>query len=267
MSNINFIFLIPVLIVLITAFYIIVVGKYSVKNRLIKKLIIVFVISILLGTYYIDRYYKQQLKLDEDKLISLFLYNDFNDSLLQDSKWRSRKIDSLEIQNKELKEIFKNIIDNEKIIGRQDKLKQDINNKIESNKTEIGKIIKYNKILENDAANKLEGYLSSGFTSNFIFECPNDYKSDFLDLKLRFKNERIVDEIKFIYISFTEKNNEKEYTLLFEQKYMPQRGINGFKVKNFFKLKKKVNLEIGYILKSESGKTYPNFERVVCKNY
>ena len=215
----------------------------------------------------IDKYYEKQLEIEKEKLVNLLSTSQLSDSLLQNTVLRNQKLDSLEKQNKELLEILAKVKDKENILGQQDKLKSEINNKIKTNKFEIGVIEKYNEILDKNLIEKWKGRTSSGITSNFIFDCPTDFESDYLDLKLQFQDETLIPKIQYIYISFTEKNNEKEYTLLFDQVYQPQMGVNGFKVKNYFKLKKKVDLEIGYILKSESNKDYPRFERVVCRNY
>jgi len=209
----------------------------------------------------------KQLEIEKGKLVNLLSTTQLSDSLLQNKVLRQQKLDSLEKQNKELLEILAKVQNKENILGQQDKLKSEINNKIKTNKFEIGVIEKYNEILDKNSIEKWKGRTTSGVTSNFIFDCPTDFESDYLDLKLQFQDESLIPKIQYIYISFTEKNNEKQYTLLFDQIYQPQTGVNGFKVKNYFKLKKKIDLEIGYILKSESNKNYPRFERVVCRNY
>lgn len=267
MNNLTLIYIIPLLLTVSIAIYSIIKGKNSQKNSLTRNLILIIVLSIFVSTLVIDKYYEKQLEIEKGKLRYLLSTSQINDSLLQNSDLRRQKLDSLEKQNQELKEILENVKNKEKVLGQQDKLKSEINNKIKTNKSEIGVLIKYNEILDKKSIEKWKGYSASGTTSNFIFECPTDFKSDSLELKLRFKNENLISQIQFIYISFSEKNNEKEYTALFDQIYQPQQGVNGFKVKNYFKLKKKVNLEIGYILKTESKNDYPNFERVVCKNY
>lgn len=267
MNNINLIYIIPLLLTVVVAIYSIIKGKNSPKNSWTRNLILITALSIIVSTLMIDKYYEKQLEIEKEKLVNLLSTSQLSDSLLQNTVLRNQKLDSLEKQNKELLEILAKVKDKENILGQQDKLKSEINNKIKTNKFEIGVIEKYNEILDKNLIEKWKGRTSSGITSNFIFDCPTDFESDYLDLKLQFQDETLIPKIQYIYISFTEKNNEKEYTLLFDQVYQPQMGVNGFKVKNYFKLKKKVDLEIGYILKSESNKDYPRFERVVCRNY
>lgn len=267
MNNITLIYIIPLLLTVVVAIYSIIKGKNTTKNSLMRNLILIIVLSIFVSTLVIDKYYEKQLEIEKDKLTYILSTSQINDSLLQNSVLRQQKLDSLEKQNKELKEILKNVKSKENVLGQQDGLKSEINNKIKTNNSDIGIIIKYNELLDKKSIEKWKGYTASGINSNFTFECPRDYNSDSLELKLKFKDENLIPQIQFIYISFTEYKNEKEYISLFDQIYQPQQGVNGFKVKNYFKLKKKVNLEIGYILKTESKKEFPNFERVVCKNY
>lgn len=267
MNNINLIYIIPLLLTVVVAIYSIIKGKNSPKNSLTRNLILIIVFSIILSTLAIDKYYEKQLDLEKEKLVNLFSTTQLNESSLQSSVLRQQKLDSLKKQIQELQEILENVKNKEKVLGQQYILKSDINNKIKTNKIEIGVITKYNEILDKKAIEKWKGYTSTGTTSNFIFECPTDIEGDSLKLKLKFQDEKLISKIQFIFISFSERNNEKESTLLFNQIYQPQQGVNGFKVKNYFKLKKKVDLEIGYILKTEINKDYPIFERVVCKNY
>ncbi|MDY3343645.1 hypothetical protein PG326_00040 [Riemerella anatipestifer] len=267
MNNINLIYIVPLLLTVIVVIYSIIKGKNTPKNSLTRNLILVIVLSIIASTLIIDKYYENQLEIEKEKLNSLLTTSQLSDSLLQNSISRQQKLDSLEKQNQELLEILANIKNKEKILGQQDKIKSDINNKIKTNKIEIGVIEKYNQILDKNSIEKWKGRTSSGITSNFIFDCPTDFESDYLDLKLQFQDETLISKIQYIYISFTEKNSENRYTLIFDQIYQPQNGVNGFKVKNYFKMKKKVDLEIGYILKSETNKDYPRFERVICRNY
>lgn len=267
MNNINLIYIIPLVLTVFVAVFSIVKGKNTAKNSWTRYLILVIVLSIILSTLVIDKYYQKQLDVIKLKLNTLLYTPELNDSLLNDTQLRLRKLDSLEKENKELLEILASIKNKENILGQQEKLKSDINNKIKRNKIDIGVIEKYNEILDNNAIQKWKGHTTSGTTSNFIFECPSDFESEYLDLKLKFQDEKLIAKIKYIYISFTEKNSENEYTLLFDQIYQPQQGVNGFKVKNYFKSKKKINLEIGYILKTESQKDYPSFERIECRNY
>lgn len=267
MNNINLIYIIPLLLTVVVAIYSIIKGKNSPKNSWTRNLILIAVLSIIISTLLIDRYYEKQLEIEKGKLVKLLSTSQLSDSLLHNTVLRQKKLDSLEMQNKELLEILAEVKNKENILGLQDNLKSEINNKIKTNKFEIGVIEKYNEILNKNSIDKWKGRTSSGITSNFIFDCPTDFESDYLDLKLQFQDESLISKIQYIYISFTEKISEKEYTLIFDQIYQPQTGVNGFKVKNYFKLKKKIDLEIGYILKSESNKDYPRFERAVCRNY
>ena len=73
-----------------------------------------------------------------------------------------------------------------------DNIKNNINNKIKTNKIEIGKIEKYNNLLNNNILDNREGYMSLESTTILIFDCPLDYKSDTLDIKLKFKIKGVI---------------------------------------------------------------------------
>jgi len=267
MNNIDYIYIIPLTIFIAIFLYTFVRGKNTTRNTISKYLVLISVISILLSTIILSKYYENQFKNESKKLIELLKVNKINDSLQNNVDSSKKHLEMLKAQNKELDQILKNINEQEKILGEKSNVKNNINNKIKTNKIEIGKIEKYNDLLNSNILDNRKGYYPSESTDNFFFDCPVDYKSDSLDLKLKFKNEKIIPKIEYIYICFYENVKENNYTMLFDQVYQPQDGVNGFKVKNYFKTNKKVNLDIGYILKSESKKKYPNMERIYCKNY
>lgn len=266
--NINLIYIIPLFLTVILAIFTIIYGKRIAKNNLTKYLTVTVVSSIFIGTIVIDRYYEIQLKNEKKRLVNLLSSTQLNDTLLmQNSLLRQQKLDSLIKHNQELREMLANIENKEKILGEQNNLRSEINDKIKTNKIEIGVIEKYNQIINKDSIEKWKGRTSYGITSDFIFDCPTDFENDSLDLKLKFRDEALISKVQYIYISFVEKINDTHYNLLYDQVYQPQHGVNGFKVKNYLKLKKRVDLEIGYILKSESHKDFPKYDRIICGNY
>ena len=119
MNNINLIYIIPLLLTVIIAIYSIVKGKNSAKNSWTRNLILVIVLSSILSTLVIDRYYEKELEVIKLKLNSLLYTPELNDSLLNNSILRQQKLDSLEKENKELLEILGNIKNKENIVGQQ----------------------------------------------------------------------------------------------------------------------------------------------------
>lgn len=278
MNNINYIYIIPLIATITLAIYTVLSGKNTTKDANTKYVVFTTVISILLGVLFITYFYEEEFK-EQNKKLQELLSTSFDtklDSLNPDNEnleiTRERYthlIDSLERQNAELNKILEDIKKQEKVIGEKKDIKNEINKKIKSNKIEIGDIKVYNKILNRNIIEKRKGYTSHGETSNFAFECPEDYKSDSLDLKLKFLDEKLISKIDYIYISFKEKTGVNRYDLIFDEIYSPQKGVNGFRVKNYFKTNKEeeVELEVGYVLKSERNKDYPTMEIVECKNY
>lgn len=267
MDNINYIYIIPLVITIAVFFFTFIKGKNTTQYVNSKYLILFSVLSILISTIVISKYYEIQFNEETKKFNEILNAKEVNDSIKNDIDSRVKQLQLLKKQNKELDEILKKINEQEKIIGKKPNIKNSIANKIKTNKIEIGEIEKYNNLLNEKVLDNRSGYKASGNTSSFIFDCPTDYESETLDLKLKFTDEKIISEIEYIYISFYEKIKDNNYNMLFEQVYEPQVGVNGFKVKNYFKTNKKVNLDVGYVLKSESNKKYPNMERIICRNY
>ncbi|GEM59219.1 hypothetical protein B0A78_00475 [Flavobacterium columnare NBRC 100251 = ATCC 23463] len=280
MNNINYIYIIPLIATLLVSIYIFITAKNTTHNKKSKYLNIILVISILSSALLVNFYYDKEFE-KQSTMLREILNTNLNLNLKTDldsldvNKLESLKsnshtlIDSINLQNIELEKLKKEIENLEKIIGEKEELKNDINKKIKINNFEIGEIKSYNQKLDEKILYKRKGYMSSGQSSNFIFECPKDYESDILELKLKFIDESLVDKIEYITISFSEKTGERNYVSISNEVFKPQKDVNAFKVKNHFKNNKgkKIDLEVGYTLKSEANKEYPEFERIVCKNY
>ena len=268
MNNLNYIYIIPLLIVMLISTILFFRGKKSSDNKNSRLVLPISIILILLSTLVINHYYEKQFQLEKMKLEELLKTSRLNDRLLNSPELRDITIDSLKNNNAQLQDILDKIKKQEKVIGIQDKLTNEIKTKIKNNKNDIGEIEKYNEILDKEILLSKKGY-SPQETSNFIFNCPTDFENDYLELKLVFQDEKLISKIDYIYIAFTEKTGENRYVSIYEQIYSPQNGVNGFKVKNYFKIYKgkKIDLDVGYFLKSQQRKDYPRFERVVCKNY
>lgn len=280
MNNINYIYIIALVATLIISIETFIRTKKVTKDKKYQHFTITLIILILVGTILINFYYDKEFEKQNQVLKELldtnhsFKQNNDLDSLDLEKLQSIRKksnilIDSIKLQNFELQKLKNQIEELEKVIGKKEHTKNDIARKININNTEIGEINNYNEKLDIKILDKKKGYTSSGQSTDFIFECPNDYESEELELKLRFFDENLVDKIEYITISFSEKTSDKNYIGISNDIFKPQKDVNAFKVKNHFKnnTNKKINLEIGYTLKSEAGKEYPQRERIVCKNY
>lgn len=281
MNNINYIYLVPLIATFIIAIETFIRAKTITKDKKYQYFTISIITTIIIGSLLINLYYDKEFEKQSKILKDLLNTNhsvDLNNNLdsldlekLQSIRKKSNLlIDSIKSQNIELEKLKNKIEELENVIGKKQETKNDITRKININNTEIGQINNYNEKLDNKIIyNKKKGYTTFGQSTEFIFECPNDYESDDLELKLRFINENLVERIEYITISFSEKISDKNYVGLSEEMFKPQKDINAFKVKNYFKdnKDKKINLEIGYTLKTEANKEYPTRERIICKNY
>ncbi|MDQ8005509.1 MAG: hypothetical protein REI64_11970 [Pedobacter sp.] len=278
MSNINYIYILPLIATLIASLYIFITAN---KDKKAKNITMTLVVATLLSSLIISFYYdsifndqyeevsellakRNSLNIDTSNLNKVDLHS------LELARNRMKDLlDSIKLQNIELEKLKVNIENYEKIIGNKREVKGDITKKILENKADIAEIKGYNTKLDDEILDKRKGYMVSGRSSNFVFDCPKDYLSENLELKLNFINETLFEKIEYISISFLEKTDEKNYTIISNEIFKPQKGVNAFKIKNEFKNKnnRKIELEVGYVLKSEMGKDFPRIERVVCRNY
>jgi hypothetical protein len=231
-------------------------------HLLVKLLPLFLVVSIIITVFYLNYYYKIQYGIEVEKYKKEFTIGNINynlDSLIASNNYHSRvtTLDSLRAINKSLTVILENIKNQEKIIGEKSDLVQEVQKKIKTTDFVIQKIESYNSPIGRKLVN---GFCISGNTSNFEFYCPHDTISEFIDLKLKFWNDSLVNQIELIHIFIA---NEKY--VLFEQSYLPHVGLNAFKVRNYLK-QSNVELQIGYVLKSEMKKKTPTLEKVTCKS-
>jgi hypothetical protein len=267
MIEIYLTYLIPTLFALISFGYYLIVGKSGENKRTtdIKRYIpIISSSSIILSVFALNFYFVNQLKLEREKFNEILSLKKVNESAFLSNDKRNQLIDSLKSLSTDLSLMLEKIKIEEKIVGENSEIKNDIKSKIKNTKNEIGEIESYNELLNNSILDKNKGYTVQGETSSFIFYCPTDTTSDYLDLKLNFPDKTLVNKIAYLKIEVSNVISETQYISLFRQVYKPQFGVNAFKIKNFFK-QKNIALEIGYVLKSEENKVYPYFERYICR--
>lgn len=174
------------------------------------------------------------------------------------------------IRSKQLNQLNEDL----KVIESLKKDQSTVDSTINSLKTKISnenaKLFKenYNEIINiRDIFPKLKGHTASGQSSNFIFSCPTtDSTKDYIDLSLNIYDAKLVDKIACLYISIVRqaiKNGKTELYYVFDQAYSVKSGVNIIKIRNYFK-QRNLTLEIGYLLKSDSNKEFPHFERIAC---
>lgn len=265
MNNELYIYIISVSFIIISFAYYIIRGKKEDSNskNIFRFLPIISVVTFILSIFLLTNYYKNQIKLEKEKILKFENQTELNDSILLTSVGLKKTIDSLQVFQSELYLMLDKLKRQEKFIGTETDLKNAIKIKIKETKFQIEDIGEYNEILDNSIIKGQKGYISSGNTSNFIYDCPTDISSDYFDLSLQFQDKKLVEKIAYIQIIIVEIKNDKETISLFWQIYSAKEGFNKFKVKNYFR-NKKSRLEIGYVLKSETKKEYPSFEKISC---
>lgn len=268
MRNIDLAYIIPLIFALISTIGILLYGKRKIENkshlRLWRYMPILSVIGLLMGVFFISYYYENQILIEKQKFSVLQKANYYNDSILLTKKSKELTLDSLKTLNEELVLILANIKKQEKITGENSNIKEKIQAKIEKTNQEIGAIESYNEIIDKPTFIE-KGYITSGNTSNFIFYCPTDTLSEFIDLKLKFQDKTLIKKIAFIYLTVTEVKPNGENWLIFSQAYNPKDGVNAFKIRNYL-IQKNIILEIGYFLTSEIKKPTPRFEKISCRS-
>ncbi|SHF69516.1 hypothetical protein SAMN05444483_10279 [Salegentibacter echinorum] len=270
MNDIDYLLIVSISLIVLTFITILAYGKKTVKVKSDKKLFfkivpLVAVVSTVVSVFLMDYYYQNNLE-SEIKKYRSYLTADL-DSIPSSDFERKKALDSLTSLNSRLNQLLKKIERQEKIIGEKEGIKTEVRNSIKSTSLSIDKIETYNEISEEfENLENIKGHTSSGNTSNFEFHCPTDSVSDYVDLVLKINDNKLVDKIAYIYITVTEKRNDSLFFREFDQAYLPQKGLNAFRIKNYLK-KPNRTLKIGYFLKNQMNKEYPRYEKVSCNSY
>lgn len=122
----------------------------------------------------------------------------------------------------------------------------------------------YNKILDKPENYKkiVEGFAFSGETDLISMSSPKELDQQTLEFSIKFKDERIVNQVAVIYISVTKLNDEGRLADIFDEFYKPKHGINRFKIAKE-NLPKGCKMMIGFFWKSEWGLVAtPNYEKL-----
>ena len=264
MKNIDLAYLIPMVLSLLSFIGFIIIGKKAKDNskNVLKYIPLFSVVSMILGVFIITNHYQNQLEIEKQKFLLLQHSTKINDSVFLDVNSKKVTLDSLKKVDLELKRLLKEIKKQERIVGENSNIKENINEKIVATNEQIGLIESYNEIIETPK-NLKKGYMGVE-TSNFIFNCPTEKNGTYLDLKLRFQDEKLLEKISCLYVEVTETKENGQNWLIFNQAYAPRSGVNAIKIKNYLK-NKNVTLEVGYFLKSQTNKEFPDFNRITCK--
>lgn len=227
-------------------------------------LAVILTISVVLfSNKYYSRKFQQEIKkyqaIKSDS--SLILSLPFLDSIQVSVQEKKRLLDSLQNIEKELSKVIENIQKQEKIIGNQSSIKNEIKGTIQETQAEIERVRQFNEIIPNLDIPQKKGYTTSGDTDEFIFIPPNNPFDAYLEFGIQFRNEERINQIASIYIIITEIKDNKRY-YIFGQYYKAQYGINEFHIKNYL-LNKDAILDVGFFLKEDfSTNEYPRYYKI-----
>ena len=264
MNKLDYIVLISGVSVVICFFILLIRGKKITKNKSFRYYPLIMISSAISSSLILDYYSQNQLEIVVNRFNELInKSNVINYDTLSITENRKNEIvDSLKHLKNEYGEILSSIKKQEKIIGKKTIVVSSIESAIQKTKEEIYIIEKYNEII-NDSVyeKKMKGYTISS-SSNFIFQPPQNINGEYLDFIMKFQNEEILDDI-VIYLCVHKKKKDGNLRHIFGAYYLPQSGVNAFRIPNYLK-EKDTELNLGYFLKNEIGKKeYPKYEKIV----
>lgn len=174
----------------------------------------------------------------------------------------SKLKDSLLSYKMELEKLKQKLDGYSKIIDVSDK-QNTLSRKIQTLDAQIEHIESYNEVLSNtEFSSKRKGETYSGETSSLILYPPTNLNAQFLDFSLLFVNDNMVTNVACLYAEILKRNQDGSLIQLWEEYYLPRKGYNKVRIKNYFK-QKNTEMRIGFFWKSEFGKKdYPRFEYV-----
>lgn len=239
-------------------------GKRAISNRF-KYILLPLVIISFLSIIVLNCYYEIQFSSETNRvtIIERQILSEKYDSLSFTKQEKMRLLDSLKKAESELDEILSRIQKQEKIIGSKTDLVDNVKKIMQKTNHMIYEIETYNEIIDNSVYNKYrKGLTYSGETSLFTFQPPLSTDGEYLDFIIKFHDESIIDKIAVIYIEVYKKHDDGNMTYVYGQYYKPQKGINAFRLRNYF-TQKNIKASIGFFWKSDFGKSdFPRYEKV-----
>jgi len=145
MKHIEYIYIIPVALTLISFIWLLLQGK-KIKDRnktSVYYLPLISVILVIIGIFSLSYYYKIQLEKKIQQFENLKTIEFVSDSTFLSIEYRKQTIDSLTMLSNELDELLEDIIRKERRIGSNSDIKIEIAHKINSIRTEIELIESY----------------------------------------------------------------------------------------------------------------------------
>lgn len=256
-----------VAIVVVTFIILLIRGKREVSNSS-RYIILVLVVITLVSVISIFHYYKRLLAAEINRVEELQLQLlEVSDSLIFTQDEKQYLISDLKKVEGELNEILQRMHKQGRIVGLESGLVEGVEDVKEVASNRIYEIEKFNEVINNNLFRDVrKGMTYSGNTSAFTFHPPLRTNGDYLDFLITFHDESIIDKIAVIYIEVYTTKDDGNRVIIYDQYYMPQYGVNAFRLKNYFG-DSSVAADFGFFWKDDFGKSdYPRYEKVTYSN-
>jgi len=246
------------------------------KMKVVKITSLIIVSSYILYAIGLNYYYQRKIKqqnIDYQILLNRYKYDSVGYYSITNRN-KTKVIDSLQNYINKLKNIISQIKKYQSVVGPDGNKKviDSASATLTAANSDIKLFKEYNETLNiklnvKDILTNEKGYTLSDSAPEFQFNCPTDQTSEYVDLKIKFNDDNIVNKIACLYVVVakdTAADKRKQYTYIFEQAYKAQPGNNVIRILNYTK-QPDILLNVGYILKKDSQDEFPNFEKVTCK--
>lgn len=242
-------------------------GRLANQDKLYRFIALSAIFSSVVIVFLVFNHYEKELRTEELKWQnfrgSVKTTSKETDSLLTVRQGKEQVIDSLRSKIREMEKIVGQIKKNENITGKKSDIAQQVQEDIKITEKQINRVDNYNEILNSNDYWKYiaKGYSYTGNTTAFTFYPPYQTEGEYLDISIRFNNEKTVEKAAVIYLEVIRKEEDGKNLMIHYSFYRPQHGINRFKLQNYLR-QKNTSITVGFFWKSELGKAdMPTYEK------
>lgn len=252
-------------ILLAICYVIILLQKPSQIDKFPRKIVLVLAYgligSIIAASFWSEYELSQEVKRLQELQYSISGRSFETLSLTQEQRYQI--LDSLNIEAEELDAILDAVKRQNTITGGGSKTIDEIYNAKFETQKQHSEIAKYNTIINpSQQRSHRKGYSLKSESSSFTFLPPQQVISDYVDLGLYFQDETIIPKIEVICIDILKINPDNSLSGITTIYYEPQKGLNKFRLKNYFK-DSNVYALVGFFWKGDyTNSEYPTFEAV-----
>ncbi len=111
---------------------------------------------------------------------------------------------------------------------------------------------------------KMKGWVQRNGSNYFVLSCPPNMNAQILDFNLEFIDRTLLDKIATLRVLVYRINSEGKESIYSDTFYEPQMKENTMRMGNGFE-RGDYQFRIGFILKKDINKEYPEFINLLCK--